>query len=272
MKNDKVLITLGCSHTEGVGAYDLSEVSDTDKQKMKKQGFVPISFYQDNLDNFLKGSWGSHLQEKIGASTFYNIGLGGDSNSGQAKLFYDVVELLDLQNKDVLVVFLMTYSHRFSYYKNGIPATVPFGEDSLYIKEHLKFISPDVEFNNACEQYFYLRTVTNLCKTKGFQFCIAKVEEDDGLYGLMTDDLKDSFIKEDIFTRYINEFEYPDLQSKICGHLNSDGYDEVATQLFTHILKKYPNFCKDKLIELYNEPLEYTKISLSREKNRLKNI
>ena len=100
----------------------------------------------------------------------------------------DAVELLDLESKDVLVVFLMTYSHRFSYYKNGIPATVPFGEDNPYIKEHLKFISPNVEFNSVCEQYFYLRTVTNLCKAKGFQFCIATVGEDDGLYELLTDD------------------------------------------------------------------------------------
>lgn len=270
MKNDKVLITLGCSHTEGVGSYDLSDVSDKEIHRMKAQGYVPIPFYQENLDNFLKGSWGSHLQEKIGASTFYNVGLGGDSNSGQAKLFYDAVELLDLESKDVLVVFLMTYSHRFSYYKNGIPATVPFGEDSPHIKEYLKFISPDVEFNTLCEQYFYLRTVTNLCKTKGFKFCIARVESEGDLYELLTDDLKKSFINEDIFQRYTNESDYPHFQSKVCAHLNSDGYNEVATQFFTRILKKYPNFCKDKLVELYNEPIEYTKIALNREQNRIK--
>ena len=270
MKNNKVLITLGCSHTEGVGAYDLSNLTEEEINEQKKIGPLSTNFYSKNLDNFLKGSWGSHLQEKIGASTFYNLGRGGDSNSGQAKLFYDVVESLDLENKDVLVIFLMTYSHRFSYYKKGVPVTVPFGDDSPYIKEHLKFISPDVEFNSLCEQYFYLRTVTNLCKTKGFQFCIAKVEEEDGLYELLTDDLKKSFINEDIFQRYINESDYPHFQSKVCGHLNSDGYDEVATQFFTRILKKYPNFCKDKLVELYNEPIEYTKIALNREQNRIK--
>ena len=54
MKNDKVLITLGCSHTEGVGSYDLSDVSDKEMAIYKAQGWVPIPFYQENLDNFLK--------------------------------------------------------------------------------------------------------------------------------------------------------------------------------------------------------------------------
>ena len=75
MKNNKVLITLGCSFTEGVGCYDYTGLSKKELETLKKMTFYD-SFYKKNLDNFLYGSWGSQLQEMIGASTFYNFGKG----------------------------------------------------------------------------------------------------------------------------------------------------------------------------------------------------
>ena len=60
----KVLITIGCSFTEGVGCYDytklptgksVNDLSDTEFSK----------YYGSQLDNFLEGSWGTQLAKLL---------------------------------------------------------------------------------------------------------------------------------------------------------------------------------------------------------------
>ena len=285
MKNNKVLITLGCSFTEGVGCYDYKGVSKKQIEKYKKSKFDD-GFYSKNLDNFLKGSWGSQLQEMIGASTFYNIGQGGDSNSGQSKKLYDIIDKLDLEGKDVLIVWLMTYPHRFSFYNEGIATTVAFNNDPKYkhsnklVEGYVEMINHDYDFNVVCEQFYYLRTVAELCKNRNIRFAWANVQHELSLkilYPLLDKYLKNSLLKNKI-TDYsfiedlLNVDNNKEMMSKICGHPNQKGYKEVASRFASAIFDKFPDFCKYKLEELYNnESIEYKKIPLNREENKIQN-
>lgn len=279
MKNNKVLITLGCSFTEGVGCYDYTEISEKQLQVYKKTTYDK-EFYTKNLDNFLYGSWGSQLQEMLGASTFYNIGMGGDSNSGQSKKLYDYMDLLDLKDKDVMVVWLMTYPQRFSFYKNGIPRTVGFDVlDSdtpagKMVDGYIKHIEEDYDFNTICEQYYYLRTVAELCKNRNFKFGWTSVEHETSLKVLSP--LLDSYLSKTLLKNQIHGYSFiqdllnrdnhEEKMSLICGHPNKIGYKEVATRFFSALVDMYPSFVRYKLEEKYNkDSITYEKIPLNRE-------
>lgn len=288
MKNNKVLITMGCSFTEGVGCYDYTGVSKKQIEKYKKSTF-DNNFYSNNLDNFLKGSWGSQLQEMLGVSTFYNLALGGDSNSGQSKRLYDNIDKLDLEDKDVLVLFLMTYPHRFSFYNQGLPQTVAFNNDPKYphsnklVEGYVEMISGEegenYDFNVICEQFYYLRTVTEFCKNRNFKFGWANVQHGclNIMYPMLSDYEKNTLLKNQIngysfIEDLLNKENYTDLMSLICGHPNEKGYRKVAERFFSAITLIYPEFLKSKLEEQYNsESIQYEKIPLNREEHPLIN-
>lgn len=287
MKNNKVLITLGCSFTEGVGCYDYTGLSKKELDKLKELSF-DSNFYGKNLDNFLYGSWGSQLQEMIGASTFYNFGKGGDSNSGQSKTFYDQIDKINLEGKEVLVVWLMTYPHRFSFYNEGIAQTIPFnmGETNSEFKNttkmvegYVSYVEKNWDFNTGCEQFYYLRTVAEICKNRNFKFAWANVQQHQSLtviYPLLDSYLKNTLLKNEIFGYNFIEGlltnQNKELLSKICGHPNKKGYTQVAKRFASPIMKLYPDFCKDKLFEKYNdESIEYEKIAMNREEFPLPN-
>lgn len=283
MENNKVLITLGCSFTEGVGCYDYTGYSDDALRKIKEQGGFSDKLYGKNLNNFLEGSWGSQLQEILGVSTFYNVGKGGDSNSGQSKSFYDQIDTLNLKDKDVLVIFMMTYSHRFSFYNEGIPQTFDFtpneygGYRNKLVNEYVKVIIDDFDYNTVCEHFYYLRNVYELCKARGFKFAWCNVENRvvDEIYPMLPNDLKKCLLKHPIYQydmiESILNSENPSFLSKICGHPNEHGYKLVAERIFGAITNIYPEFLRDKLVELYNnDTIQYEKIPINREEYKLK--
>ena len=223
----------------------------------------------------------------IGASTFYNLGLGGDSNSGQSKRLYDNIDRLDLEGKDVLVLFLMTYSHRFSFYNEGLPQTVAFNNNPKYkhsnklVEGYVEMISgqdnTNYDFNVICEQFYYLRTVTEFCKNRNFKFGWANVQHGclNILYHMLGDYEKNTLLKNEIngysfIEDLLNRDNHAERMSLVCGHPNEKGYKKVAERFFSAVSTKYPQFLKHKLEEKYNsESIQYEKIPLNREEHPL---
>ena len=167
MKN--VLITVGCSFTEGVGCYDYSSLNNKNPNDLSEKEFQ--KYYQTQLDNFLMGSWGTHLQKMLRYDLHINCGIGGSSNSHQIKNFMDTMDSWpDLSKSNVLVIWQMTYSHRFSFYHLGAPITFGYDNNDINHSKHSNFIKEfimnmsDTEFDRdmGFESLFYLRCMLSL--------------------------------------------------------------------------------------------------------------
>jgi len=254
----KALITMGCSFTEGVGCYDYSQLPDN--KTVEELNSAEFSkYYGTQLDNFLEGSWGTHLQKLMGYDLHINCGIGGSSNSHQLKNFMDTMaNWPDLTEYDVLVIWQMTYSHRFSFYEKGVPTTFGFngvrthdkldGEDipghyNNFVKSFIHRQADMLFENMALESLFHLRCFIEICKSKGYSF----------LFSTVGDDESDEYINKYLSDSHIDKFiQIYDLELKMrkpplhyafsknnkvahCGHPMSDGYKSMANKYFEWI-------------------------------------
>ena len=254
----KVLITVGCSLTMGVGCYDYSNMSyDIDS-------LSPIQnreLYENNLDNFLKGSWGTQLQKKIGYDTHINCGIGGSANSHQLKNFMDTMHLWDVENSDVLVIWLMTFNHRFSFYNGDSPTTYgvftpsidEFDDSTESISKAtlLELSKNDHDKSMMLESLFYLRCMRDVCKVNNFKFLYTSTEASIEYNGILSKFLDEGTLENCL--RYTRDgvTEYSMLEdvwraTSHCGHPNEYGYHTLASNIYKSILEYFPNLINDK--------------------------
>ena len=104
----KLLITLGCSWTEGIGIYDTKLDPKTNK-----------IIYSIDINKIHELSWPNRVGKKLGFNKVINLGEGKGSHSSQVKKFYEYVKNQNFRDYDVLLIFLMTDPIRISIYKNG---------------------------------------------------------------------------------------------------------------------------------------------------------
>ena len=115
----KLLITLGCSFTEGVGAYDLNKIPSVHRPNNIGNDFV-VERYKLYRPRFHMHSWSRYLQKSLNYDVLINLGLGGSSDSNAIKRFIEVFYENSLsENYDVLVVWGLTFPERISFYKDG---------------------------------------------------------------------------------------------------------------------------------------------------------
>lgn len=109
-----LLITLGCSMTEGVGCYDYSI-----NPKRELYFNLPSDAQHLTRERFHKNGWPNRVGKALGFDKVLNASLGGSSNSGQLKVFVDRVlpEIEELKKiYDIYVIWMMTDPNRFSFY------------------------------------------------------------------------------------------------------------------------------------------------------------
>lgn len=234
----KLLITLGCSFTEGVGCYDYSLIDKPTREYTEED----ISFvHKHSVQKFLEESWGSQLQDMLGYDDFLNLGVGNASNSHSAKLLFDSYLLeSDLNDSEVLVIWLMTYSHRKSFYTDGFDKVYSHG--NIIHDEIAKVQNRD---DTTKEDLFYLKSVYNFCKNKGWKFLFSHVEGQ--TFDLIQEELKritndNIFINEKFMTCALPS----EKSSKICPHPNKLGYKDIVIQMMDWIEKNNPQLISDK--------------------------
>jgi hypothetical protein len=241
MKN--VLITVGCSFTEGVGCYDYSSLNNKNPHDLSVKEHE--KYYGTQLDNFLMGSWGTHLQKMLRYDLHINCGIGGSSNSHQIKNFMDTMASWpDLSKSNVLVIWQMTYPHRFSFYKNSSPQTFGFNNQDKFSHNHSNFIkefimnmsNTDFDRDMAFESLFYLRCMRDICKVNGYNFLFSTVGEPtfEGIIKNYLDkNTLENFIKiyDEKEDEFVSPLAYGFARGKAhCGHPISDGYKDMAEQ------------------------------------------
>jgi hypothetical protein len=243
----KLLITLGCSYTEGVGAYS-DDIEKPLTKKERKNDLIPQSIYQLHRPNFHKEGWPIKLQKLLGYDYCINKGLGGSSTSGQAKRFIEKLEdYKNLQTEyDIFIFWLMTFPSRISFYTGGRVTDLLLGANTNtkfqthpLMMEYFTFIeNPDLDM--CLEQIFYVKVINEICEKYGMNF----------LYGgfnnfittniqLLAPELKDKAIDSEWDS--LSKNLKPEHLSEICDHPNAKGYTVMAENIFERIKSLHPH-------------------------------
>lgn len=235
-----LLITLGCSITEGVGCY--GEISDRPNQtyhgleKTERNRF---------LDRFHEFGWPNRVGRKLGYDKVLNLGKCGSANSLHLKLFVDkIVPKLDLIKKDynVFVIWMMTDPTRFSFYtptyiKSFFPAYQPNLDHmaAAYLKDMTEFnIGP------AREQVFLIKLSEFMFKsldiTVAFTSWNSSINYVKKLYK------SQNFLTPNPLPRFFKLKDHQISSVPDCGHPNEDGYEVIADNLVKLIKRYRPEF------------------------------
>jgi hypothetical protein len=171
----KLLITMGCSFTEGVGAYknNISQLHEKGNLRNDFNGNI----YRLNRPRFHKYAWGHQLQKKLNYDVHYNLGSAGSSDSFAAKRFVEMFHKTSLSEEyDVLVIWGLTFPERISFYKQGIIHSImPGMKNTENFKKYTLGVSytnfiDDRFFDPLLEQIFYVNVIKDLCTLYDFNF------------------------------------------------------------------------------------------------------
>jgi len=282
----KLLITLGCSHTEGYGCWDETTFSDEMKTAIDncdsfpffKKGENLVYHTEELLDTnrigFHEKGWPMQLGKLLKVDKVVNISIGSSSNSGVVKLFFDN----NLQNNpykdyDVLVVWLMTEPFRISFYIDGKVRNFQNTNEKIfdsYLREISKSASSD-EFEHGSvrfpkkdvllENIFYFKIIETVCEKNewrlvGLNFDDFLTKEFVRLYNSKNYYGSDAMKR--IWAIPKNDFEY---WSKICGHMTEKGYGLFANDLLDTIKLNHSGFMGTNInqieMEYLGEPISY---------------
>ena len=238
----KLLITLGCSYTEGIGCYDFSinpnkvswESLDSNKKNI-------------TLNRFHELGWPNRVGKKLGFDKVINIGHRGTSNYSHISIFCEsIFSNIDLlkKNYEILVIWMLTESTRFSFYsKNKIHTFLPASN------------------KNGLEKGYNLDSVN-------FDFCPIREMKQNILLGehffnsieipiIITSWSPDFMKVYDIYKSksYLSPTPFivstpPNIEEKsrnlfispICGHPNEIGYEFIAESISMKIKKYHPKY------------------------------
>lgn len=237
----KLLITLGCSFTEGVGCYDFSF---NPEKKLYSELSPELCDLQRNI--FHREGWPNRVGKKLGYDKVINLGMGGSSNCAHLKLFTDkVLPLIDdlKKNYDILVIWMMTANARFSFYSDYNLQSFSPGRNILdppsvrpLEKAYLEDM-PEVRIGPAREQIFLIKISSYLFQNLGIKF----------LYSSWADELYLPFKYVD--RRYwlipapkaIDLYRNSNDTCELCGHPNENGYEYISDNIVKAIKKYHPS-------------------------------
>lgn len=263
----KLLITLGCSFTEGVGCYEPSLLDENGKP-LYDEGTV----YAASLDRFHRFGWPASLQKKLQYDCLWNLGHGGASNSENVKRWMEVFSVEAIPKEyDVLVIWMLTFAGRISFYKEGkIRSILPGNGDGKDVYQqlynsYLNFLGNDIFSKNAIENdmiletYFYLNVIKTICELSNYNFLYINSANFEGLH-------IDSLVRDrhSLNFTYKTLYPYPQYNSILdrddegckkytafCGHPNENGYELIADRFFNMISHEHKHLINDVTPQTY---------------------
>jgi len=255
MNKPKLLITMGCSHTEGYGCWDETTFSDEMLLKLKKHTPINPFFGDDdsnikfhteeliskNKNNFKTKAWPTNLAKLLGTSDILNLGKGASSNSGQVKEFFKRnLHENPYPEYDVTVVWLMTEPFRISFYvnreiKNYMIDSHPIWKE--YFREIISHHSDDLingipAEDTTLESVFYFNIMKTVCIKNNWKFHAFPLNDDFSEY-FRKHESSDNFYENGIMP--LKNDNNLKLYSHVCGHLNEIGYQYVAESMYSKI-------------------------------------
>ena len=268
---------MGCSFTEGVGCWDYSKFPDKVKEKIsnwKSNDPIFSDGFMDEIDDrlhyksFHEKGWPNKVGKILGFDKVINYGVDGDSNSAQAKRFYEKHFDKQLYNEwDVTVVWLLTFSSRISFYMGNSHRNYQFQDKSASVEgdELVEFYFRDlmeanndidgVDRNMSMETIYSFNTVESLCKLNNYKIVGLFFTDND------CESIKNTYKGSSILPFNVMifpnrpplySFTQSNLNSIICGHPNEEGYKLIAkniSSILINNLKMKVNTYKPKLFE-----------------------
>ena len=240
----KLLITMGCSWTEGYGCYHESTIPNKVKKNRNIKGFNLGQIQSQNLDRFHEFGWPVRLAKKLGYDKLINLGLGGSSTSGQLKRYYESYYDENFEEYDVTIIWLLTHPTRFSFYTQYavydiMPAVQELNnlghieKDSL-AQKYLEY-THDWQVDSTLEQLFHIKSMEQLCQNRNFKLIISHTD-------VKADALLKYYYDSTIYLNPIpgSILEILDVnteQSYICNHPNEIGYEKLANFMYRQITR-----------------------------------
>ena len=243
----KLLITLGCSHTEGLGCWDMT-LNYPPHMTPRHPSFG--EWLHVNRERFHKLGWPNRLGKKLGYDKVMNLGFAGSATSAQMKTFLLKFKDASLSEYDVTIVWLFTDPLRTSYFRDGViesllPSNHTLDKDIMF-QDVYKFISKkgersdvDTMLDYIREEYINRSVVKTISEFKNWNFISFHTRTHDcgneinKIYG----NDNTHFFGDVGFSRENDE----ELISKMCGHFNEKGYEMIASNMYQFINNNHPN-------------------------------
>jgi hypothetical protein len=232
----KLLITLGCSYTEGMGCYDFTNFP---KDATVYSNGVTKKQCDYQFDQFHKKGWPNKLGKLLGYDKVLNMGLGGSSQSSNMKVFMQKYRNFNFSEYEVFILWWIPNSHRFSFYRDRKSFSIisnSYGDSFDVVdvlgKSYLNFIQRYPE-DCVLETKFYLDLMEDYCEFKGYKLLWVS-EEDDYLkksnisswLGVSIGDIKANLPEHKI--------------NPSCFHPNELGYDIISQNIYNTLKQLHP--------------------------------
>jgi len=254
----RLLVTIGCSLTEGVGCYDYNINPD-------KLHFGQLNYKnkKQTLDNFHKEGWPNRVGKALNFDKVINLGSGGSSNCTHLKLFTDKIKSkIDKLNKeyDVFLIWMMTEPTRFSFYTTDTilqfcPVEAANPTNNIVVnsleKGYLKYIK-EYKIGPLREQIFLIELAESLFRENNIKPLftswskllpdLLRMYKSEYWLSPKPSDLLKEVVKD---RKYISEAVH-------CGHPNENGYELIANQLIVDIKKYHPEFYSNTPVEKFD--------------------
>ena len=228
---EKLLITLGDSWTEGIGSYSPESLTEYhqhgDLTKLQNANVVWAAEY----------SWPQVLARMLD-SDLINLGYRGAANSAHVKWLFD--QVIDPAYKQVQIVWLLSDPFRFSFYNvenehsrdnvlNFAPAALIHNRTTRapVFKSLAENYLAVMDFEGVIkETHFYIHVMENYCELKGYKLAIGNAFTSTPFDSLYSVHRNQSYAS-------MREFLGDKLEttSPVCAHPNSLGYQLIAEEL-----------------------------------------
>jgi len=233
--NKKLLITLGCSWTYGIGVYTDESLAEYKITKDIKK------LHAMNIHTCPRYSWPTQLSKLLDYDLI-NLAIPGASHSGQVKALingkYDTTYFSKWN--EVHVVFMLTGNQRFSFYKdkNEIVEYNPGSLNGSWLEPSTKlFLEQYVQLitDSGVEQetIFYVNCLANYCRANNYNFNYLS-SWNPMLETLLPNSLHEKLGWGKNSAKWRIQQEVPDNLDwgiSFCGHPNKDGYALIAREL-----------------------------------------
>ena len=217
------LLTLGCSWTEGYGAYLPELIEPARRNQISYKEFVDGS-----KDHMAKHSWPAQLADGLGYN-LVNMGLGGDSNGGQARR---LLTLSSVPRDCKLAIWLLTDPSRLSLYIRGSIASIHTPVKNVH-KHFQKLADAYGEITEnrdyILETAFYVSCVEEFLKNRGITLVVGTA------WTHMSDLTNFRQVRHNLFTNSLYNSASEILRSMggdelfaACRHPNEQGYQVIA--------------------------------------------
>lgn len=237
---EKLLVTLGCSFTEGVGCW----IKETPNDVVNGDHKIWEYYYRASKKSFHENGWPYKLGRLMGFDKVVNFGWGGSSISGNVKHWFQAYSDKDLSKYDVTIVWLLPSVLRTSNYINGeiVDELVSESNSESIIHNWIKK-SKDFEWDSTLEALFHIKIMASECKLKGINLIIFKQDEMKFFHPLKynRDDIK-------FYSTWMpNLLQQKELVSPCCGHFNEEGYTQLARNMYDKIKSIQPHILGEPL-------------------------